>query len=215
MSEFDVYITVTGLSLFPNCRRLLDGETVTLIREPENEADEFAVAVYGKNGKIGYVANSEKTVREGSFSAAKLCEILEISAKATVVEGTYYDALCKVNNVFDIDKMILKAYEYYNFCEYEPALLLFLELCKKYSSILLLQKTADCLIKLERYSEALPYIEKVLKEEPENKTSLMMYAVSLENTGQTQKAIDAYTELLRLSDNEQVKLALKRCKEKL
>ena len=215
MNEFDVYITVTGLNLFPNCRRLMDGESIVLMREPENEVDKFAIAVYGKNGKIGYVANSDKTVRKGTFSSAKLCEILETSAKATVVEGTYYDALCKVNNVFDVDKMILKAYEYYNACEYESALELFLELCKNYSSVLLLQKTADCLIKLERYSEALPYIEKVLQEEPENKTSLMMHAVSLENTGETQKAINAYTELLRLSDNEQVKLALKRCMEKL
>ena len=53
MNEFDVYITITGLNLFPNCRRLLEGETLALIREPENEVDKFAFAVYGKNGKLG------------------------------------------------------------------------------------------------------------------------------------------------------------------
>ena len=215
MNEFDVYITITGLNLFPNCRRLLEGDTLALIREPENEVDKFAIAVYGKNGKIGYVANSDKTVREGTFSAAKLCELLDNSAKATVVEGTYHDALCKVDGVFDVDKMILKAYEFYNACEYMPALGLFLELCKKYSSVLLLQKTADCLIKLERYSEALPYIEKVLKTEPDNKTSLMMYAFSLENTDKIEKAINIYSKLLSLCDNKQVECALERCKEKL
>lgn len=214
MSEFDVYVTITGLNMFPNCRRLQEGEIITLISEPENPADKYAVAAYGSRGKIGYVANSSKTVRKDTFSATRLCEVLENSAKAIVVEGTYHDALCRVIDVFDVDKIILKAYEYYNVCEFEPALELFLSLCKKYNSVLLLQKTADCLIKLDRYAEALPYIKSALDAAPDDKTSMMMYAVSLEYTGKIQEAVKEYETILSLCDNEQVKLALERCKQK-
>lgn len=213
--NFDIIVTITGQRNYPNCRRLVEGEEVILIREPENSFDKFAIAVYGENGKIGYIANSSKTVRNGTMPASKVCEFLDSSARAVVIEGTYTDAICRVVDVFDFDKMILKAFDFYNYGEYENALELFLRIGKKYSSVLLLQYTADCLIKMDRCEESFDFLKNALDKEENNKITLMMYATALEKTGKYKEAKQKYLKILDMTENEEVKKALKRCEEKV
>ncbi len=212
--NFDIIATITGQRNYPNCRRLVEGEEVILIREPENSFDKFAIAVYGEYGKIGYIANNSKTVRKGTMSASKLCEFLDGSARAVVIEGTYTDAICRLVDVFDFDKMILKAFDFYNYGEYENALELFLHIGEKYSSVFLLQYTADCLIKMDRCEEVLGFLKNALNKESNNKITLMMYATALEKTGKYKEAKQEYLKILDMTDNEEVKKALKRCDEK-
>lgn len=213
--NFDVFVTVTGLNKYPDCRRLFEGETLVLMREPDNEFDKSAISVYGENGKIGYIANSSKTVREGTLSAAQLGSIMDSSQlKAEVVEGTYTDALCRVLDLFDVDKMTLKAFEYYNYGEYESALELFLKLGEKYSSVFLSQYTADCCIKLEKYEESLSFLESALTIDDSNKVSLMMYATALEGLGRYNDAAVKYLKILEETENIQVREALNNCLEK-
>lgn len=186
-----------------------------LHREPDNEHDKSAVAVYGQNGKIGYVANSPKTVRTGCFSATQLCKIIKSPLKAVVIEGTYNDALCRVLDVFDTDKVILKAFEFYNSGDYKSALPLYLELCKEFDSLFLLQYTADCLIKLEQFDEALKYIRSALDAEQDNKVTLMMYAAICESKNDYRQAADIYTKILEFGENHQVREILNKCIEKM
>lgn len=213
--EFDVFITVTGFNHYPNAKRLFDGDEVTLCREIENEFDKSAISVYSEFGKIGYVANSDKTIRKGTISATQLATIMDSTATAKVIEGGYYEAICRVVDVFDVDKMILKASGFYNAGEYSQALPLFLRICEKYDSLLLMQYTADCLVKLGKYKESLNFSEKAIKLEENNKISLMMYATALHKLEKYNEAIEIYSKILAITENEKVRQALSECRQQL
>lgn len=204
-------ITVTGFKHYIIRDRIAEGTAIFLQKEPENQHDKYAVAAFTKSGKIGYVANNEKTVRKGTMNSKQLCEAMDDSAWAEIIEFTSYDAICRVNGVFDADKMILRAFEYYNEFDFAHDCELFTCLGEKYNSVLLLQYTADCLIKLQKYQEALPYIENALKQEENNKVSLMMYGDANEKLKNYDKAISCYTKILSETANPEVKNALKRC----
>ncbi len=209
--EFEVYATITGFNHYPNAKRLIEGDKIKLCREAENEYDNSAIAVYSEFGKIGYIANNEKTVRKGTMSATGLSELLDGIATAEIVEGGYYEAICKIHDVYDMDKMILKACELYNQGEYADAAVLFFKICEKYNSLLLMQYTADCLIKLDRYDESLAFSVRAIEMEKDNKTSLMMYATALHKLGRYQEAKEAYKNLLEFTENELVKKAFDEC----
>lgn len=213
--NFEVFITVTGLRHYPSARRLFKGEILTLRRDKENEFDKSAIAAYLPEGQIGYVANTKETLRPDTMSATVLSEIIGDFARTEVIEASYYDVLCKVEGVLDIDKMVLKAFDLYNECEYTDALELFLKIEEKYLSVLLLQYIADCYIKLECYDNSLSFLEKALQKEPDNNVSLMMYGTALEGLDRFLAATENYSKILTKSDNEEVKKALERCKEKM
>ncbi len=210
-NEFEILITVTGFNNYPNAKRLLDGDKIMLLREYENEYDKSAIAVYSEFGKIGYVANSEKTVRKGTMSAGYLAEIMENTATAKVVEGGYYEAICRVTDLLDIDKIILKACQLYNECCYDEALELFLIICEKYKSVMLMQYTADCFIKTGQYKESLNFSKQAMELEDNNKTSIMMYATALHKLDRYDEAIIYYSKLLKLTYNKNVKDAYEEC----
>ncbi len=214
-SEFDVLVTVTGFWHYPNARRLLEGEKIILRKEPQNEYDSSAIAVFLPEGKIGYIANNRETIRTGTISATALCELMKDSAQAEVLEGTYHDAVCKVEGMFDVDKMTLRAFGYYDEGEYESALKLFLKLGEKYNTVFLMQYIADCLIKLSKFDEALPILEEIIKKEPASNPVLMMYATVLEKLDRYSEALEYYEEILEKIDNKEVEKALNRCRDKM
>lgn len=214
-NEFDVLVTVTGFWHYPNARRLFEGEKIILKKEPQNEYDPFAIAVFLPEGKIGYIANNSETVRQGTISATALGELMEDSAQAEVVEGTYHDAVCKVEGIFDVDKMTLKAFGYYDEGEYDSALELFLRLSEKYNTAFLMQYIADCLIKLSRFDETLPVLEEIIKKEPQSNPVFMMYATVLEKLGRYDEALGYYAKILDETNNKEVQKAFDRCKDKI
>lgn len=66
----DLLVNITG-SYYHNYNPT-EGEIVKLVKEPENEHDDDAIAVYLDNDKIGYVANSEYTLFDKVKSATKI-----------------------------------------------------------------------------------------------------------------------------------------------
>ena len=66
----DLLVNITG-SYYHNYNPT-EGEIVKLVKEPENEHDGDAIAVYLDNDKIGYVANSEYTLFDKVKSATKI-----------------------------------------------------------------------------------------------------------------------------------------------
>lgn len=66
----DLLVNITG-SYYHNYNPT-EGENVKLVKEPENEHDSDAIAVYLDNDKIGYVANSEYTLFDKVKSATKI-----------------------------------------------------------------------------------------------------------------------------------------------
>ena len=62
-----------------------NGQIVNLVKEPENEHDSDAIAVYLDKEKIGYVANSEYTLIDKVKSASKLKNQISDDAKAEIL----------------------------------------------------------------------------------------------------------------------------------
>lgn len=213
-SDFSVYITVTGLGYYECAKGISVGDTLLLIAEPECEFDPNAVAVFGEYGKIGYVANSRETARENTVYAYQLTEFINGSAKATVVDMTYRDLVCLVEDTVNTDNMCLKAYEYFNNCEYEQALDLFLHLIKDYNTLFVNQHIADCFIKLRKYEEAIPYIEKSLSFDKDDSVSLMMLGFVMEKLEFYHKAHEIYLKVQIKNDCKKVQEAIRRCKNR-
>lgn len=206
---FKVYVTVTGLSHYQGGSKVSEGDVLLLIPEPENEFDENAVAVYCEQGKVGYVANSRETVRENTVFAYQLTEYIHGNARARVIEKTYRDFICLVEDTLNIDNVCLKAYDYYNNCDYRNALELFMLLVGDYNTLFVNQHIADCLIKLNRFSDAKPYIEKALSLDAENIITLMMQGFVMEKTDMPEEALEAYFKVQQIKDCPPVKEAIK------
>lgn len=71
-------ITITETE-FHGSPKLTKGMKLKLVKEPDNEHDGDAIAVYSNGSKIGYVANSKKTCYPFSQMASQLKDIPKIS----------------------------------------------------------------------------------------------------------------------------------------
>ena len=64
--------TITGRNFYKNDVILTPGIPLKLVKEPDNEFDKNAIAVYAEDEKIGYVANKEYTKFKLTSSASEL-----------------------------------------------------------------------------------------------------------------------------------------------
>ncbi len=73
-----IYFTITGTRYYHDHDFLEKDMKVRLIKEPDNEHDKEAIRVEIEGlGKIGYVANSPRTVLGESYSAGRLYDKIE------------------------------------------------------------------------------------------------------------------------------------------
>ncbi len=73
--------TITG-TYYNNNIDITPGMPLKLVREPENEFDRDAIAVYAGDVKIGYVANSDSTKHELTSKASELKDKIEDTTQA-------------------------------------------------------------------------------------------------------------------------------------
>lgn len=73
--------TIAG-TYYHNNIDITPGMPLKLVKEPENEFDRDAIAVYAGDVKIGYVANSDSTKHELTSSASELQDKIEDTAHA-------------------------------------------------------------------------------------------------------------------------------------
>lgn len=93
----EMYITVTGTCYHFGTEFMEKEMVVTLEKEPDNEHDREAIAVKMSGlGKVGYVANSPRTVIGESFSAGRLYDKIGDTAVAEIVHILPQGVLCKV-----------------------------------------------------------------------------------------------------------------------
>ena len=64
--------TITGTKFYKDYEKLDMGAPLKLVKEPENEFDSDAIAVYVDDKKAGYVSNSDNTKHELTSSASEL-----------------------------------------------------------------------------------------------------------------------------------------------
>lgn len=80
----DVLITVSGTNFFKGLELFQKGMILDLVKEPENEHDGDAIRIEFDGESVGYVANNEYTVIEGTKSASEIANIIEENQKAEV-----------------------------------------------------------------------------------------------------------------------------------
>jgi hypothetical protein len=80
----DELFTITGRNFYKTDVKLAPGMSLRLVKEPDNEFDRDAIAVYVEDEKIGYVANSDNTKFELTSSASELQDKIE-----NVAQGSY------------------------------------------------------------------------------------------------------------------------------
>lgn len=96
----NIYITITGTAFKYGTAWVDRGMTVRLVKEPDNEFDKEAIRAEVEGlGKIGYVANSIKTVLGDCMSGGRLYDKIGDTAEARVkyILGHGF-IICKVRN---------------------------------------------------------------------------------------------------------------------
>lgn len=93
----EMYFTLTGCNYYLGSDFLEKGMIVKLKKEPDNEYDNEAIKVKMKGlGKIGYVANSPRTVIGDCMSAGRLYDKISKKAKGQIIAVTDRGVICKV-----------------------------------------------------------------------------------------------------------------------
>lgn len=74
--------TIAGMIHYKKSIDLAPGVPLKLAREPDNEHDRDAIAVYYNDEKVGYVANSPSTKHESTSSASELKDKIQDTCEA-------------------------------------------------------------------------------------------------------------------------------------
>ena len=92
------YFTISGMYHYLENDFLERGDTVVLIKEPDNDYDAEAIKVeIDCLGKIGYVANSVRTVLGNCYSAGRLYDKIEDGQTAVVRYITDRGTVCELD----------------------------------------------------------------------------------------------------------------------
>ncbi len=94
-----IYFTITGTQFYFGKDFIEPGMKVKLEKEPDNEYDKEAIKVsMGKGiGKIGYVANSHKTVLGETWSAGRMYDKIGKKAAGTAKVVLPDGVICKLD----------------------------------------------------------------------------------------------------------------------
>lgn len=91
------YVTLTGLNYRFGVEPFCVGQKVTLVKEPTNDFDHEAIrAELPGLGKVGYVANSARTVLGECFSAGRLYDKIGDTVTAKVVYVLERAVICSI-----------------------------------------------------------------------------------------------------------------------
>ena len=81
----ELYVSITGTEHYYGKKQLKIGSNVKLIKEPENDWDDYAIVVRKPYvGTLGYVANKEYTTAEGCVMAKDIYQLLPDECCATI-----------------------------------------------------------------------------------------------------------------------------------
>ena len=98
-----VFVTINCLNMFYGKKPFEVGRIVRLIKEPDNEYDKEAIGVFLPFiDRIGYIANSVKTVYAGTFSAGRIYDMFGDYTYAKIMFITHS---CAVGLLLDKDEV--------------------------------------------------------------------------------------------------------------
>ena len=89
----DIFITINHLDDFNGLSNIKVGDTLTLKKDLDNPYDDEAIEAYDSDyTKVGYVANSSRTVARGTYSAGRIYDQI-IDGNECVVCFILHDTL--------------------------------------------------------------------------------------------------------------------------
>ena len=101
----NIFITINCLNMFYGKKPFVVGRVVRLIKEPDNEYDKEAIGVYLPFiDRIGYVANSVKTVYDGTYSAGRAYDSFEDYTYARIMFVTHSCAIALLLDKEDVEQ---------------------------------------------------------------------------------------------------------------
>ena len=80
----DGLITVSGTNFFKGLNPFENGRIFNLVKQPDNEHDRDAIAIFSADEQVGFVANSQYTLIDGVKSASEI-KFIDDNQKAEVV----------------------------------------------------------------------------------------------------------------------------------
>ena len=80
----DVLITVSGTNFFKGLDPFENGRIFNLVKQPDNEHDSDAIAIFLADEQVGFVANSQYTLIDGVKSASEI-KFIDDNQKAEVM----------------------------------------------------------------------------------------------------------------------------------
>ena len=80
----DVLITVSGTNFFKGLNPFENGRIFNLVKQPDNEHDSDAIAIFSADEQVGFVSNSQYTLIDGVKSASEI-KFIDDNQKAEVV----------------------------------------------------------------------------------------------------------------------------------
>lgn len=90
----NIFVTINCLNMFYGKKPFEIGRIVRLVKEPDNEYDHEAIGVFLPYiDRIGYVANSVKTVYAGTSSAGRIYDSFDDYAYAQIMFVTHSCAI--------------------------------------------------------------------------------------------------------------------------
>ncbi len=99
------FVTITGLDYYYGKNPFEIGRIIRLIKDPENIYDDEAIVAWLPYvEKIGYVANSTKTVYSGTISSGRLYDKIEDYAYAKVMFVTHTSVIALVLDKDEVEE---------------------------------------------------------------------------------------------------------------
>ncbi len=100
-----IFITINCLDMFYGKKPYEVGRIVRLIKEPDNQYDKEAIGVFLPFiDRIGYVANSVKTVYAGTYSAGRIYDCFENYTYARIMFVTRSCAIALLLDKQDVEQ---------------------------------------------------------------------------------------------------------------
>ena len=210
-ADNDVLITIAGIRHYSGAKPFREGKTVRLKKDRKNNYDDKAIMVVDNSlNVIGYVANSSRTIKDGTLGAETIYGGIRNNCVARVMWVADAFVICKLEGISCFDLVYSQGVRMCDDGEYETALRLFLALEEKMPYAEVFKRIADCYIKQDNYEKALPLVEKVLQKDNKDLQALMMRGVVYKALGWLENAIADFTTIITIQTNYRV--LLERCK---
>lgn len=98
------FITITGIDHYYGKKPFEVGRVFKIIKEPDNEYDDEAICAFLPFiEKIGYVANSTRTIYQGTVSAGRLYDKIDDYAYAKTMFITHSSVIALVLGKDDVE----------------------------------------------------------------------------------------------------------------